>query len=62
MEIFSMAVEKFIRGKVDSCHHDGKRSTLRRLDAARAEIEVFLASRDVSPIINQLASVKPPIS
>ena len=29
-----MAAEKFIRGKVDSCAHDGRRSNVRRLEAA----------------------------
>lgn len=28
-----MAIEKFIRGKVDSCHHDGRAANTRRLQA-----------------------------
>ena len=29
-----MATEKFIRGKVDSCHHDGKYANTKRLQQA----------------------------
>lgn len=29
-----MALEKFIRGKVDDCNHVGKRANVRRLEAA----------------------------
>lgn len=29
-----MAVEKFIRGKRDDCHHEGKRASVRRLQEA----------------------------
>jgi hypothetical protein len=29
-----MSKEKFIQGKIDTCHHEGRRSTVRRLDAS----------------------------
>jgi hypothetical protein len=34
-----VAKEGFIIGKQDACHHDGLRSTRRRLDAAVAEMQ-----------------------
>jgi len=34
-----MATERFIRGKVDNCKHDGKASNMRRLEAAIAKSE-----------------------
>jgi len=37
-----MAVEKFIRGKRDDCHHDGKAANTRRLQAAIFEQQVGL--------------------
>lgn len=36
-----MATEKFIQGKKDHCHHDGKASHKRRLDAANADLEFY---------------------
>jgi hypothetical protein len=33
-----MAVEKFIAGKHDSGHHEGKRSEMRRIDEAENEV------------------------
>ena len=33
-----MAVEKFIAGKHDSGHHEGKRSEMRRIDEANDEL------------------------
>lgn len=35
-----MAIEKFINGKHDDCKHEGRRSTVRRLQAAMYDQEV----------------------
>lgn len=35
-----MAVEKFIRGKRDECHHDGKAANTRRLQQAINDLEI----------------------
>lgn len=37
-----MAVEKFIRGKVDNGHHDGLYANTKRLQQAEAELKDFL--------------------
>lgn len=36
-----MATEKFIQGKHDNGHHDGRRSTLRRLQGAIEQIKAW---------------------
>ncbi len=37
-----MSVEKYIHGKVDRGHHEGKRSEMRRLDECREDVIEFL--------------------
>jgi hypothetical protein len=34
-----MSKDKFIAGKHDECHHEGRRSTQRRLDASQAALD-----------------------
>ena len=42
-----MALEKFIHGKRDSCHHEGKASELRRIAQAEYDLQDFLQGEEV---------------
>ena len=42
-----MAVEKYIRGKVDSAHHEGRASTVRREQEASSQLQDYNEGHDL---------------
>ena len=55
-----MALEKFIRGKVDHARHEGKASEKRRLDASISSQKEFIIFED--PYLAQLTRVRKELS
>lgn len=44
-----MATERFIRGKVDDCNHDGRASNVRREQEADAKLQDYLSEVIMEP-------------